>query len=468
MKIIILVLFIFSMKSSGCSSDSNIIFVYEHVRHGARSPLFADGNKNYIDHFGTKWEGPSTLTAIGKRTHYILGIQNRIKYSSLINFSKLDSKEIQIFSTNSVRTLQSIQAELQAMYLPGTLEPLTEEELEVAYPPIENLPFRVFEEIKKLNHSTIINGINVFPIQFSSPKKLRLNEPEYCPYMSKYQSNLESKMKKEIDEFLKSFDKKYGEKLQKYFNMTNRDFMYDFDFIELIMADEFICNYYQGNNLSDFTAKTDIDIKEFFNYTQQIKNFYIFHINIDEQTGVMAASPQMKEIINYMDNIIKKNSQTPKIVIHGGHDTTINCIQYFMKYAFKIPIAYIPFAANIYFELHKNESNNHYYVEYIFDGVSLLTLNYPDFKSKVLESIWSEEKINDFCYIEEENKYENDIDFEKYKSISLILLITNSVFVILTAVFMSLFIYYCKKSKNCRYSIEINDSILDRADKENN
>jgi hypothetical protein len=221
------------------------------------------------------------LTAIGKRTHYILGIQNRIKYSSLINFSKLDSKEIRIFSTNSVRTLQSIQAELQAMYLPGTLEPLTEEELEVAFPPIENVPFRVFEEIKKLNRSTIINGINVFPIQFSSPKKLRLNEPEYCPYMSKYQSNLESKMKKEINEFLKSFDKKYGEKLQKYFNMTNRDFMFDFDFIELIMADEFICNYFQGNNLSDFTAKTDIDIEEFFNYTQQIKNLYIFHINID-------------------------------------------------------------------------------------------------------------------------------------------------------------------------------------------
>ena len=459
MKIIILVLFIFSMKSSGCSSDSNIIFVYEHVRHGARSPLFADGNKNYIDHFGTKWEGPSTLTAIGKRTHYILGIQNRIKYSSLINFSKLDSKEIQIFSTNSVRTLQSIQAELQAMYLPGTLEPLTEEELEVAYPPIENLPFRVFEEIKKLNHSTIINGINVFPIQFSSPKKLRLNEPEYCPYMSKYQSNLESKMKKEIDEFLKSFDKKYGEKLQKYFNMTNRDFMYDFDFIELIMADEFICNYYQGNNLSDFTAKTDIDIKEFFNYTQQIKNFYIFHINIDEQTGVMAASPQMKEIINYMDNIIKKNSQTPKIVIHGGHDTTINCIQYFMKYAFKIPITYIPFAANIYFELHKDDINdNKFIVKYFYDGEMLLEKDYYEFKKRVSELIWSDEKIKEFCFREEKDKEDNGNDNSSFKInvLTMILAITNTIFLISTIVFVSLFFYYKKKFNNAEgMSVEI-------------
>lgn len=183
MKIIVILLINIFLQISQCSPNSNIVFVYEHVRHGARSPLFADGNKHYTDQFGTKWEGPSTLKAVGKRTHYIIGIQNRIKYSSLINYSKLISKEIQIFSTNSVRTLQSIQAELQAMYLPGTLEPLTEEELVVAFPPIHNISIKVLEEIKNLNHSTIINGINVFPIQFSSPKKLRLNEPEYCPYM---------------------------------------------------------------------------------------------------------------------------------------------------------------------------------------------------------------------------------------------------------------------------------------------
>ena len=461
----ILLIFIFSILQCLKISDSNLVFVYEHARHGARSPLFSDGNKNYIDHFGTKWDGPSTLTAIGKRTHYILGIQNRLKYSSLINFSKLDPKEIQIFSTNSVRTLQSIQAELQAMFLPGTLEPLTEEELKVAFPPFQNLSYNVLEEIKKLNHSTIINDINVFPIQFSSPKKLRLNEPEYCPYMSKYQSQLESNIHNEIQNFLKNFDEKYGDKLMKYLNKTNKDFIYDFDFIELILADEFICNYFQGNNFSDFISKTDIDIEEFFFYTKQIKNFYIFHINIDEKTGVMAASPQMEEIINYMDNIIQNSTQTPKMIIHGGHDTTINCIQYFMHYVFQIPITYIPFAANIYFELHKNDSNI-YYVNYIFDGLSMVTLEYSDFKAKVLENIWTEENINNFCFPE---KQDQDSDLKKYKSISIILLITNLFFLVSTAIFMYLFIYYCKKSKkHFSNSMDKNDSILSGAGKESN
>jgi len=449
-----------------CSPDENIYFVYEHVRHGARSPLFADGNKHYIDHFGSKWEGPSTLTSVGKRTHYIIGVQNRIKYSSLVNFSKLISKEIQIFSTNSVRTLQSIQAELQAMYLPGTLEPLTEEELVIAFPPIQNISSRVLKEIKNLNRSTIIKGINVFPIQFSSPKKLRLNEPEYCPYISKYQSQLKNNMKNEINTFLKHFDEKYGEKLQKYLNKTNRDFMYDFDFIELIIADEFICNYFQGNNFSDFINKTQIDIEEFFNYTKQIKNFYLFHINIDEKTGVMAASPQMKEIISHMNDIIQNKSQAPKMIIHGGHDTTINYIQYFMHYTFQIPITYIPFAANIFFELHKNESNKNFYVEYIFDGVSLLNLDYDKFREKVLEAIWSEEKINNFCNLEQEEKSENDS--EKFKTISFVLLITNAVFFILTVIFMSLFIYNFKKIKKQKLSLDLNDSILAGVGKENN
>ena len=53
------------------SSDSDVVFVFEHVRHGARSPLFYDGNKLYKDHFGTQWEGAAVLTNVGRRTHYV-------------------------------------------------------------------------------------------------------------------------------------------------------------------------------------------------------------------------------------------------------------------------------------------------------------------------------------------------------------------------------------------------------------
>ena len=67
----------------------------------------------------------------------------------------------------------------------------------------------------------------------------------------------------------------------------------------------------------------------------------------------MAASPQMEDLINYMDNIINNKTKAPKMIMVAGHDDTINCVLYFMRYAFNITIRYIPFAANIYFELHK-------------------------------------------------------------------------------------------------------------------
>ena len=146
-RIIFITFFIYCTKGS----DSKIVFVYEHVRHGARSPLFLDGNTKYIDVFGTQWEGDLILTNVGKREHYVLGIHNRLKYSSLINFKKYDYQEIKVYSTNTGRTVQSIQAELQAMYLPGTLPKLTKEQLAAAYSPFQNLSSRVYEEISKLN-----------------------------------------------------------------------------------------------------------------------------------------------------------------------------------------------------------------------------------------------------------------------------------------------------------------------------
>ena len=114
--------------------NSKIIFVFEHVRHGTRTPPF-DEDSTYIDQFGTQWEGNGELTAVGKRMHYILGVHNRLKYPSLIDFNKLNTKEIQIFSTNSIRTLRSLEAELHGMFLPGTGDKLLENELPIAYPP---------------------------------------------------------------------------------------------------------------------------------------------------------------------------------------------------------------------------------------------------------------------------------------------------------------------------------------------
>jgi len=461
------IIFITFLINNMKSSDSNIVFVYEHVRHGARSPLFFDGNTDYLDRFGTQWEGAMELTNVGKREHYVLGIHNRLKYSSLINFTKYDYQEIKVYSTNTGRTVQSIQAELLAMYLPGTLPKLTKDQLKAAYPPFQNLSLEVLDEISELNDSTIINDINVFPIQYSDPKKVQINEPANCPYMKQYQEDLKTNSVT-VKDFVSNFISKYGDKLKEVLNITDKE-LNDFEYIETILAEEVLCNYYDGNKLTDFFSKTRFNESEFIQDNRLSKSIYTYNINLDEKTGIMSASPSMKEIINYMDNIINNKSQAPKMVMQGGHDTTISYIQYFMKHVFNIPIQYISFASNIYFELHKNKSESEldkYYIEYILDGITKLIMDYPEFKTKVLDAVWSDEDINKFCYppekedITDEKTDENKTEYEKYKTYTIALLSTTIFLFISTVVFLALFIVHYKQYKTFSGNSITNDSIL--------
>ena len=289
----ILFIFIYQIELS----FSRIIFVFEHVRHGTRTPPF-DESSNYIDQFGTKWEGDGELTVVGKRLHTILGIQNRLKYSSLLNFTKLNPKEIKIVSTNSVRTLKSLQAELHAMYLPGTGDLLTSEEIKIAYPPgKEFLPEGIESEIEKLENDAVFNRTNLFPIQFFPEGKVFPNEPNLCPFMTEYRKILKQKTNESLYLFTKEFEKKFGNKLSEYLGKTNNDWLYNFDSL-IGVTDNYICNYDNGKDLSDFLNKTKFDKDEFHDYAKQIKFFYLFNLSSDETSGDLGATPHFVDLLD--------------------------------------------------------------------------------------------------------------------------------------------------------------------------
>ena len=95
-----------------------LIFVYEHARHGARGPsssydsIFENGYDEYKINWGTDGE----LSPIGKKQHYYLGLRNKIKYNDFMNFSEYDPRKILIHATDYNRTHQSILSELYGMY----------------------------------------------------------------------------------------------------------------------------------------------------------------------------------------------------------------------------------------------------------------------------------------------------------------------------------------------------------------
>ena len=449
----LLLIFIISFNTKINYSISKIIFVFEHVRHGTRTPPFNEGS-NYIDQFGTKWEGDGELTVIGKRLHTILGIQNRLKYSSLINFNKLDPQEIKIISTNSIRTLKSLEAELHAMYIPGTGDSISEQDIEIAYPPgKEYLPEGIDKEISNLGNDVVFNKTNLFPIQFFPTGKVFPNEPDLCPYMTEYRKILAKRTNESLYNFTKEFEQKFGNKLSEYLGRENNEWLYNYDSL-IDVTDNYICNYDNGKNLSDFLSKTKFDKEEFHNYAIRVKEFYLFNLSSDETAGNLGATPHMVDLLDYMEKKVKNDSyysySAPKMVIQGGHDTTINLIQLFMFTAFQIPVKYVKFGANIYFELHEDDlDNNKFIVKYFYDGEKLLEKDYYEFKRRVSEVIWSEEKIKEFCFRENEGKDNEDGNSNFKINIStLILAITNTIFFVSTVVFISLYIYYKKKFVN--------------------
>ena len=110
--------FILLLLHEFCINKRKLIFVYEHVRHGARGPSSSYGAilENGVDEYGVNWGTDGELTQIGKRQHYFLGVRNRIKYGDFIDFTKYNPKEILIHATDYNRTRQSIFSELYGMY----------------------------------------------------------------------------------------------------------------------------------------------------------------------------------------------------------------------------------------------------------------------------------------------------------------------------------------------------------------
>ena len=93
--------------------------------------------------------------------------------------------------------------------------------------------------------------------------------------------------------------------------------------------------------------------------------------------------------------------------------------------------------------------------------------DFNEFKKKVLETVWSDEEINNFCYPKsEEGKPENDNENDKFDTLNVVLIVFTSVFLVLTVIFLVLFIVYFKKSKNSN-AVEIKGSLLTK-DKDNN
>ena len=95
---------------------------------------------------------------------------------------------------------------------------------------------------------------------------------------------------------MNDFDAKFGDKLKEYLNRPNKDFIHDFNNIRKITSN-YICNYDDGKDLSDFLTKTGFDKNLFYEYATKIKFFNMFYTRTDQTAGIIGATSIMKDLI---------------------------------------------------------------------------------------------------------------------------------------------------------------------------
>ena len=99
----------------------------------------------------------------------------------------------------------------------------------------------------------------------------------------------------------------------------------------------------------------------------------------------------------------ESNYQEPKFVMYSGHDMTLAPFELFFKKAFKTKTKFPEFGSNMFLELHKPDGINRkttiddYYVVYQIDDEILLNISYVNFKKRINDIVWSDERILQHC-----------------------------------------------------------------------
>ena len=448
-------LFLFSLFKI-ITTKEIIIFAFQLHRHGARAPYL--GVKNGIDVYKEEWTQIEELSEIGKRQLYLLGVKVRKRYIEEYKLlsEKYNPQEIYIKSTDSNRTIESIYSLLQGLYPTGFGPKISDKVINnknIIYPPnikYQNYFDNITKEFNMNDGSALPYQMSIEPIHlFNKPKhELELYDTRYCTGHKERYEQLQRR--DEIINFSDNIMKETNNMFMDLEETKNISFLHDYWTIYKYM-DGFLCD---DTDLRKFeymkkTYSDDIVIN-LRNYSKTFLDMDYFETNFPEsqsEIGIVSHSKTFHSLLNWMEKAIDafENSQNNyiKYVIFSAHDSTIGALESFIRLVFEKEMDSCTFADSRYFELYIDDSDGHLKVRYLKgDSTTKLNINYDEFKEKINQRTWSNEKVYEFCQIEN-NKKKNEGNNNKAKGNNLLYISIMIVLIVLNLVLIIFFISYC-------------------------
>ena len=485
LKIILLILMNINSYLFLFQSIDTIRFGFILSRTGAHSPsklkqINSNDNIIYKDIFGYEWFAENELTSVGKRQHFYLGLRNNLEYKNKLCSENYHPKEILVYSSESNKTIQSSYAQLHGLYQKNNIT-LTNQQMENAVPPLNSDCGYINEKIElDKNKYFMPNNMQIVPVHtfYEKDHNYLLEKEKNCPNIQKFYQKLELLSQKKREGILNyksknTNDKTYGEIIIELLNEAKifKD-DYDIDFLKnnstffKIMAETFICEYFEAVNFDKFINK-GINIYKLFSMFEE----YLSEINIGgvkntikKNEDLISETYKLAKNVNYdlfnnllqwlkikVENDIKKNFdelsyQSPKLVLYISHHESVESLLYFLIQTFNIKnnqqYNYINFTSFISIELYrKNNPNNEYakndfYIKIIFDNEQIGSdISYVEFEEKIKISKISFEQLEEYCGFNTKEKQNNDNieTYKNYKFIAVILICIFPVFLAITA-----------------------------------
>ena len=393
---IILFLLLISISIFYCNKT---IFVFEHFRHGARSPLFYMSS-NFTDSLNIQWDNKDgEINNIGKKQHFLSGYQKLKKYKHLLE----DPLNVICHTTNLSRTKTSLKYHLLGIYNYSKM--INKENINNFYFIPKNLSTYKnlnFTFDKKYDNITYTNVNKNIKIEIFESNKI-MYRTKVCPYLIEIRKEYNLKAKNLYDNIINKFNKKYLNEIKNYLNNNSFGF-YNFKHLTRI-CDTYISDYIY--NESNFYNKfKNINLIELYEDCLNVMNVSMYNTYyVNDYNVVPIANNFLKSFHKFLKNAKIKNTidnNYIKYFMFSGHDSSFASINIFFKYIFNNDInikTFYPFlGTSIIFELNKIGNNNEYYIKCLVDDEIVFEMNYDKFINKFDKYILSDEEIYNYCY----------------------------------------------------------------------